>query len=354
MDYPPEMEQMLAPIRSRPEYPYLAAEMATILYQKFPKFRRHTERLAYELLKANPNDVKIAHLTQGVLRRAVPGWHYTILNDARRNAIYRDALNQADLEGKTVLEIGTGSGILSILAAKAGAKHVYACERSFALAQAAKENISRNGVADRVTVIEKDLKAIQLGTDLPEPADILLSEIIDNRLLGESVLELTNLAKERLLSDNAAFFPNEVGLRGQLLEAGPWKPSLQFDDICDLNLSAITPLIQMRQVGGKRPEHEPVVSAPFDLLQFDLRKELPLEGEVRQSVKINGEGRVHGLRSWIWFRFPTGHFYEVEKGSDDAWATYITQFDPSIAVQDGQNVEIQLGYKSNDFWIDIH
>lgn len=71
-------------------------------------------------------------------------------------------------EGVTALDIGGGTGLLSMFAAAAGARHVYCCEMNPHLADIARKCIATNGFTDRITVIAKHSKDIQVGVDIPQ------------------------------------------------------------------------------------------------------------------------------------------------------------------------------------------
>ena len=107
------------------------------------------------------------------------------------------------------MDIGTGTGILAIAAARAGARHVYAIEAS-GIGKLAKEIFKANGLTDRITLIE----GWSTQVNLPEKADVLISEIIGNEPLGERVLETTMDAMKRLLKPNARLVPNKVKIFG--------------------------------------------------------------------------------------------------------------------------------------------
>lgn len=79
------------------------------------------------------------------LVEAVNDFHFAMMNDHDRNAFYRDALKAAVKPTDTVLEIGTGSGLLAMCAAKAGAEHVYAIEANRHLTSLAEHIIGCNG-----------------------------------------------------------------------------------------------------------------------------------------------------------------------------------------------------------------
>jgi len=127
-------------------------------------------------------------------------FHYAMVNDHLRNEFYRQSLAAVVGPDTHVLEIGTGSGLLAMIAAKQGAKHVTAVEANRHMAALARRIIEANGLSDRITVINK------LSTDLEVEdlhpwgtADVLLSEILGTLMLGESALEYNYDARHREL-----------------------------------------------------------------------------------------------------------------------------------------------------------
>ena len=76
-----------------------------------------------------------------------------MLRDHVRNEAYQQAIQRVVKPGDVVLDIGAGTGILSIFAAQAGARRVFAVERT-EIATVARTMIERNGLADRIEVIQ--------------------------------------------------------------------------------------------------------------------------------------------------------------------------------------------------------
>ena len=138
---------------------------------------------------------------------ADPVEHARMLHDDRRTGDYVAALNEAVRPGDVVLDIGTGSGVLAVAAARAGARHVYAIEATD-IADVAERVFAANGVGDRVTLI----RGWSRQTELPEPADLLVSEIIGSEPFEEEILESTLDARRRLLTPSARLIPNALTL----------------------------------------------------------------------------------------------------------------------------------------------
>ncbi|WVZ17965.1 hypothetical protein V8G54_005287 [Vigna mungo] len=112
--------------------------------------------------------------------------------------------NRSDFMGRVVVDVGAGSGILSLFAAQAGAKHVYAVEAS-EMAEYARKLIAGNPIlGQRITVIKGKVEDVEL----PERADILISEPMGTLLVNERMLESYVIARDRFLTPNGKMFPS--------------------------------------------------------------------------------------------------------------------------------------------------
>lgn len=132
-----------------------------------------------------------------------------MLEDFKRTGAYYQActLNRAQFSGKTVLDVGTGSGILAIFAAKAGARKVYAVEAT-EMAGFAKKLIEANGLGDVIEVIQGVIESVEL----PEKVDIIISEWMGYFLLRESMLDSVLIARDRFLKPDGALYPSHARL----------------------------------------------------------------------------------------------------------------------------------------------
>jgi len=170
-----------------------------------------------------------------------------------------------------VLDIGTGSGLLSMMAARAGAGRVTSLEMVPALAAAARHIVGVNGYAENInilTVRSDELDEQALGGK----ADLLVCEIVDDQLLGEGVLSTVADARRRLLKPGATILPRGATVYALAVELRvPSRAGLSLDD---MNLFWTDQALCPRaSTGTKLQQHPPgsykVLAAPLALFEFD-------------------------------------------------------------------------------------
>src|SRR5262245_39237507 len=166
--------------------------------------------LCRRALAASPDDPQLAALVASIVSTTVPSWHFRLVRDAARNNAYAGALRRAIHPGCRVLEIGTGTGLLAMMAARAGAGAVVSCEVNPIVARLAQETIAVNGYADRVRTIARHSTALDAARDLGGRADVLVSEIFSNDAVGEGALPAIEDAWGRLLHPDAIVIPARV------------------------------------------------------------------------------------------------------------------------------------------------
>eukprot|EP01004_Peranema_trichophorum_P004441 NODE_3363_length_1365_cov_41.199678_g2927_i0.p1 GENE.NODE_3363_length_1365_cov_41.199678_g2927_i0~~NODE_3363_length_1365_cov_41.199678_g2927_i0.p1 ORF type:complete len:379 (+),score=60.29 NODE_3363_length_1365_cov_41.199678_g2927_i0:55-1191(+) len=130
-----------------------------------------------------------------------------MLEDQKRMAAYHSAIMQnKDLfKGKVVLDVGAGSGILSIWAAQAGALKVYGVEAT-RVANNARILIEAQGLSDRVEIIQSTMEDVTL----PCKVDIIISEWMGYFLLRESMLDSVLVARDKFLKPGGALYPSHA------------------------------------------------------------------------------------------------------------------------------------------------
>jgi protein arginine N-methyltransferase 1 len=169
--------------------------------------------------------------------------HEEMLKDSVRTRAYQRAIEQNpdDFKDKVVLDIGCGTGILSIFAARAGAKHVYAIENA-EIALFATEIIKRNGLEDKITVIKGKMEEVTL----PVPqVDIIISEWMGYFLLYESMLDSVLWARDKYLRKGGKMLPDTATMYVAGIEDGQYKAEKKqfWDDVYGVNMSCLTPTV---------------------------------------------------------------------------------------------------------------
>lgn len=131
--------------------------------------------------------------------------HRWMLRDEIRNEAYRRAIAQVVKPGHVVLDMGAGTGILSIFAAQAGARKVYAVERT-TIAEVARRMVKANGLDGTIEIIQGDLEDI----DLPEKVDVIISEWMGGLGVDENMLAPLVMARTRWLKPGGKIVPERV------------------------------------------------------------------------------------------------------------------------------------------------
>jgi len=145
--------------------------------------------------------------------------HHQMLYDHLRVLSYKAAISR-HANGKTVVEVGCGTGVLSLFAARYGAQHVTAIEES-AIAGIAREMFRANGCADRIDLRLGHSRDIKLDA----PADLIIHEIIGTDPFAENVLPIIADARERFMKKGGRLLPHrlEVFCLGFEVEDRPFR-----------------------------------------------------------------------------------------------------------------------------------
>lgn len=228
--------------------------------------------------------------------------HVAMLGDRDRTSAFLAAIGKVVRPGDVVLEIGTGTGVLALGAARAGARHVYTVETS-GIAPVAAALFAANGYDDRITLI----RGWSTQVAIPEPADVLITETIGHEPLSEGILGIAWDARERLLKPVARAVPARLRILALPVSlpaseqrrwfflpatAERWESwyGFRFAPLAD-ELAGRTQklLVAPRQARPWRRLSEPILLAELDVLGTR-----PLV-DVEATVELERGGRLDGV-----------------------------------------------------------
>lgn len=173
---------------------------------------------------------------------------------ARRRAVAQK--RAAGCAAVSALDVGAGTGLLSMMAARAGAAAVHAVEVSGHMCDVAEEATLANGFLGKIAVLERDARRLDVvrkpdGTppDMPTRADLLVYEVFDSGLIGEGVLHLLAAAKAKLLAPDAALVPLSATVYCQPIQVsvGGWGVGGRWGAVYALPRRAAAQMCLLRQ-----------------------------------------------------------------------------------------------------------
>lgn len=323
------------------EHPAQLLEMARRLIAD--GHTRQAVSLAQSALQYGDETGLLKIIGREILAHKVPGFHKSMLRDSLRNRVYADAIASV-AHGRSVLDIGTGSGLLAMMAVRAGARHVYACELDQRLAETARDIVAANGLADRITILPIHSAKLDRDSDLAGGVDLVISEIFSDDLLGEGVLPSLEDARQRLCLPDAIFLPSKAAIRIALVGTGPAGPAKRLDPIDMVegyDLSLFNRHISGRKRFGPASGELELRSEAVDLFAFDFAK-TALDREQKCIGMASLGGQVSGVAQWIWFETTQGHDYENSPtgAPSSHWQLFYHALDTPIETTPGQSVMI--------------
>lgn len=324
-------------------------------------------------------------------------WHQDVarsafadmLHDAERNQLYRRALTEAiDAvrsrgEKAKVLDIGTGTGLLAMMAAKHGADTVYACEASVPIARCAKEVIRDNGLEGKIRLIPKRSTGVTVGPgqDMEEKANILVTEVFDTELIGECAIETFTDALERLLEPGCQVVPHAATVYAQVVHSpflrshhsplGPVLPAggghLRIEVPTEGTCPGSPSLHDLQLSQLREGEDFTPLTAPLPVFRFDFTdaKTLPDEECTTVAVEAAAGGTCHAVLMW-WeldmnpggsIRLSCAPYWAHPAGKEAPWRDHWMQaayYPPcQVDVRPGQRLHLTACRDAFSLWFSV-
>jgi len=220
------------------------------------------------------------------------GIHEEMLKDEVRTTTYRNAMihNSHLFKGKVVLDVGCGTGILSMFAAKAGAAKVIGVDMS-SIVEYARKIVEDNNLSHKVQIIRGKVEEITLPEGV-DKVDIIISEWMGYCLFYESMLDTVLYARDKWLRPGGLMFPDRATLYITAIEDRQYKDDKinWWDDVYGFDMSSI------RKVALTEPivdvvDRNQVVTNSCLIKEIDIqtmkKEDIPFEAPFHLQIKRN-------------------------------------------------------------------
>ena len=256
--------------------------------------------------------------------------------DRLRVDAYARAISQVVKPGDVVLDVGSGSGVLALLAAKAGARKVYAVEVSGAV-ELVRAHAEENGVADIVQVIHADIADIDA---LPEPPRVVVSEMLGHFAPSEG----QHRAFARALAiarDDAVLIPRSYRIAMAPASPGYFEDArVGLGNVSGVSLGTLRDRLLAR-VSFLRVETDELlgtegVTDPIDLVA-------PLPTEFRATTTVDRSGEVTAIAAAFVATLADGiDITTAPTQPATHWLHAAFPLDPPLAVDAGDNIDMVI------------
>lgn len=295
------------------------------------------------------------------------GIHEEMLKDEVRTLTYRNSMyhNQHLFKGKVVLDIGCGTGILSMFAAKAGAAKVIAIECSN-IVEYARKIVAANSFEDVITIVKGKVEEVTLPDGI-DKVDIIISEWMGYCLFYESMLDTVLYARDKWLREDGLLFPDRCSLYVTAIEDRQYKDEKinWWDNVYGFDMSSI------RKVAISEPlvdvvDPKQVVTNACLLKEVDLYtvQKADLEFAAPFHLQVRRNDYIQALVTFFNVEFTKCHKRVGFSTAPDCpythWKQTVFYFDDTLTVKKNEEIYGVFGMKPNnrnnrdlDFTVDI-
>ena len=267
-----------------------------------------------------------------------------MVSDRHRTDAFGAAIREVVQPGDVVLDVGTGTGILAMFAAKAGARQVYAIDATD-IAEVATDLVKANGLSDRIQVLHCRAGELQLD----QKVDLIISEWLGNAAFGEGMLHVVLDARDRHLTPTGRMLPSKVRVMIAPLDEpilyNTDGPGFWRERIHDLDFSSLQE-VELSQGRTMQIRVEPAaVLAPGQaILELDLLTASVEDVWSEQQLEFVPvrDGVLNGF--CVWFEAELSRSVLLDTGPfspETHWAETYMPFSPR-PVRAGERVEVSV------------
>ena len=255
----------------------------------------------------------------------------SLLSHRSRLSKFQRALQKVVRPESRVVDIGTGTGVLALIAAKAGARSVTAIDVNRESLNYARKAAEINGLSQRVRFVESHFEDYKPE----EQADIVVCEMLSSMLLVEQQVPACAHAARRILKPSGIILPASASVYAVPVECHSlWE---RFS-LLDLEFPKVP---QTLGKGDAKDLSDAALVAKFNFNTPDI----PAEVNEKLKFTIVEDGHLHGLVGFF-----KAHLYEdISLGMDDGWRELFLPLDEPMEVSKGARVSVQLRFKPGEF-----
>lgn len=249
----------------------------------------------------------------------------SLLSHKTRLRAFAQALRKSIKDTDIVYDLGTGTGILAILAAKAGAARVVAVDIDPLNIDYARKAAELNNVSDKIHFVNAHFADIK-----PEiKADIVVSEMLSSAMIIEQQITMANHANKYILKKDGIMIPQNARVYFSLYNSKGILERFTFEDI------KFPPLPQsVEEWKGEE------LSEMYLFKEFDFRKQIEIPVKGTMQIQADQDGIAEGLFGV----FESEISENIKIDYKDGWKPLFIPFKDPIKVQKGDIVEIDLSF----------
>ncbi|XP_033117180.1 protein arginine N-methyltransferase 7-like [Anneissia japonica] len=393
------MNTLRVALRTLPSDKFISGKHSSkVLYQIVTKivYRRTSQCKEYCTMEGKPLCSRINVITgeaEWVIENEVYDYHQEIarsgytdmLHDHERNKKYYEGIRlaiqavHARGEKAHVLDIGAGTGLLSMMAATAGADTVHACEAFPPIAEGARKIVAQNGFAEKIKVIGKRSTELTVGPDgdLPRRANILATEVFDTELIGEGAVPTFHHAHKHLLTEDCISVPHSATVYVQVIQSEfIWK----WHKILPIKVAGCGDIIPIKEIDScagaasvhdvqlsqiRADQFQPITDV-VSMIDFNFSTgDFEARRTKLHEVKALTNGFCHAVFMWWSLEMDTAGDIILSTAPTwahpdgdaapwrDHWMQSIYYLPSPLAIKQGENLAIRLSHDDYSLWFSV-
>jgi protein arginine N-methyltransferase 1 len=265
-----------------------------------------------------------------------PSGYASMLEDRVRRDAYARALQAVLRPGAIVADIGTGTGFFAVLACRLGARRVYAIEPGDVI-QVAREVARANGCADRIVFEQK----LSTQLTLPEPVDVVISDLRGVLPWFEMHLPSIVDARERLLARSGALIPQQDRLWVSVVEAQDSCRSVIEPVLDGVDMAAASAVLANQWFKDHLAPRQ-LVTTPVNVATLDYQHLTGTDLDAQAQLTATRAGEAHAIAAWFDAILAPGIGFSNAPGERRVYGQAVFPWPQAVALEPGDRIEIGL------------